>query len=265
MNTDAEKMNHLTDNITTWGTPYVDEELAASRGQNPSLRRSLATSGWLLGLNGVHLGEDLRLYPGVNTIGSSARCHVVVTAPETGRQHANLDVISGESAILYPGSSRRPLWLNDELCEQASPVCHGDVIQIGEQLFSFVTLLPVPTGENNPIIMRERLTTKTPCTAGWLIELNGSTQGRDYRLFFGENNIGSQKGLEVSIADAELKPRHCVIKRHSENWTIVPLSVTEPLLVNGISSTGTGLENGDILTFGKREFMFRCIKVVLSK
>ncbi|MEY3903106.1 MAG: Inner rane component of cytoplasmic domain [Pseudomonadota bacterium] len=265
MNTHAAKLNLPVPNNTTWGTPYVDEALAASRGQNPSLRQSLATSGWLLGLNGVHVGEDLRLYPGVNTIGASARCDVVVTAPDAGRQHAIVDVISGESAILHPGSSRRQLWLNDELCEGASPLCHGDTIQIGEQLFAFVTLLPVPSGESNTIVLRDRLTFRTPCTAGWLIELNGRAQGRDYRLFFGENHIGSQSGLEVSIADAEIKPRHCVITRHSENWTVVPLSVTEPLLVNGIPSTGTGLENGDILTFGRREFMFRCVRLVVSK
>ena len=243
----------------------ADSTLAFSRGQNPSIRDSLATSGWLLGLNGVHIGEDMRLYPGPNSIGSSARCNIIVTAPETGRQHAVIDVLSGESAVIFPGSSQRPLYVNDELCEMATPVCDGDVIQTGDQFFAFVSLLPVPSNERKVIYFRERLHAKTPCTIGWLVELNSERSGRDYRLFAGENRVGSQSGLEIYIPDPEVKERHCVITRHAENWTIVPLSVTDPLYVNGVPTTGTGLENGDIINIAGTEFLFRSIRVAFVR
>ncbi|NBX16276.1 MAG: FHA domain-containing protein [Proteobacteria bacterium] len=243
----------------------ADSTLAFSRGQNPSVRDSLATSGWLLGLNGVHIGEDMRLYPGPNSIGSSARCDVVVTAPETGRQHAVLDVLSGESAIIFPGSSQRPLYVNDEICEKATPVCDGDVIQTGDQYFAFVSLLPLPSNDRRTICFRERLNPKTPCTIGWLVEVNSARAGRDFRLFAGENRIGSQKGLEIFIPEQSVKERHCVITRHTENWTIVPLSVTDQLYVNGVPTTGTGLENGDIINIAGTEFMFRCLKVAFAR
>jgi len=244
---------------------YADSALAYSRGQNPSVRYSLTTSGWLLGLNGVHLGEDMRLYPGPNTVGSSARSNIVVTAPETGRQHAVIDVLSGESAIVYPGSSHRPLFVNDSPCEMATPLCHGDTLQIGDQLFAFIALLPVPANERKIIQLRERLHPKVLCTVGWLVELNTPDGGRDYRLFPGENRIGGQPGLEVFLPHADIRARHCVITRHPENWTIVPVSVSDPLFVNGVPSTGCGLENGDILTLGQSEFLFRSIKVGFVK
>jgi pSer/pThr/pTyr-binding forkhead associated (FHA) protein len=256
---------HFRNPMEACGAPWVDQSLAFSRGQNPSLRKALTTSGWLLGLNGVHLGEDLRLYPGTNTVGSSARCNVVVTAPETGRQHAVIDVVSGESAILQPGSTHRPLLLNGESCEKASPLCHGDVIQIGEQLFAYVPLLPVPSTAKQVIVFKERPTQNTLCTVGWLVELNGQSQGRDFRLFLGNNVIGIQPGVEVFLPEEQINPRHCIITRHPENWTIVPVALADILHVNGVPTSGTGLENGDIIKVGTREFMFRCIKVAFAK
>jgi pSer/pThr/pTyr-binding forkhead associated (FHA) protein len=243
----------------------VDEALACSRGQNPSMRHGLTTSGWLLGLNGLHIGEDLRLFPGSNVIGSSARCHVVLTAPGVGRQHAIIDVLSGESALLQPGSTQRELFLNDLACTASAPLCHGDVIRIGEQNFAYIALLPSRNDEQTTIIFKERFPTRGTCTLGWLVELAGDRVGRDFRLIQGENRIGSQRGLEVVLFDPEIQPRQAVITRHSDNWIIVPVSVSDPVFVNGVPSTGTGLHNGDIVRLGQREFLFRCLKVGFAK
>jgi pSer/pThr/pTyr-binding forkhead associated (FHA) protein len=265
MNTQRQNSNQNLPQRRLCTQVAADSTLAFSRGQNPSIRKELTTSGWLLGLNGVHLGEDMRLYPGPNSIGSSARCNVVVTAPETGRQHAVIDVLSGESAVIYPGSSRRALFVNDKLCETATPVCDGDVIRTGDQYFAFISLLPVPSNDRTIIQFRERLSPKTPCTVGWLVEISSEQTGRDYRLFPGENRIGSQNGLEIFIPDSEVKDRHAVVTRHAENWTIVPLSVVDPILVNGVPTTGTGLENGDIINIAGTEFLFRSIKVAFVR
>ncbi|MBM3382895.1 MAG: FHA domain-containing protein [Betaproteobacteria bacterium] len=243
----------------------VDEALACSRGQNPSLRNALTTSGWLLGLNGLHIGEDLRLYPGSNVIGSSARCHVVLTAPGVGRQHAIVDVLSGESALLHPGSTRRELFLNDVPCTSPAPLCHGDTVRLGEQSFAYISLLPSRKDEQTTIFFNERFPARGSCTLGWLVELAGDRVGRDFRLVQGENRIGSQRGLEVVLFDPEIQLRHAVITRHSDNWIIVPVTVSEPIYVNGVPSTGIGLQNGDIVRLGQREFLFRSIKVGFTK
>jgi pSer/pThr/pTyr-binding forkhead associated (FHA) protein len=243
----------------------VDEALACSRGQNPSLRAELTTSGWLLGLNGLHNGEDLRLYPGSNVIGSSARCDIVLTAPGVGRQHAIIDVLSGESALLQPGSTQRELFINDALCVSPAPLCHGDVLRIGEQSFAYIALLPSRKDEQTVIHFRERFPARANCTLGWLVELAGDRIGRDFRLIQGENRIGSQYGLEVVLFDPEIQPRHAIMTRHADNWIIVPVSVNEPIFVNGVPSTGTGLHNGDIVRLGQREFLFRSIKVAFAK
>lgn len=245
--------------------PNVDEALACSRGQNPSLRFPLPTSGWLIGLNGAHLGEDMRLYPGTNSVGSSARCNIVVTSPGTGRQHAVIDVLSGESAMIYPGSTQRELYVNGEICTAPSLLTHGDTLQIGEQHFAYVSLLPNSESDKKSITFLERFPTKYFCTAGWLVALNGRNQGRDYRLFPGENRVGYQPGLEVVIFDQKINQRHAVITRHAENWTIVPVTITEPILINGVPSTGTALQSGDILNFGQNEFFFRTLKLVLCR
>lgn len=247
------------------GVTCVDDALSMSRGQNPSLRFALTTSGWLLGINGAHLGEDLRLYPGINTVGAAARCHIVVTAPEIGRQHAVIDCVSAESAILSPGTSDRPLYHNNQLCTDPVTLHHGDTIQVGEQYFAYVSLLPERNSSEEATILLKERPKHLALTAGWLIELKGNAEGRDFRLIAGENRIGSQAGLEVCLADSKIKPRHCILTRHQANWTIIPLSIKDNIRINGIPSTGRGIDNGDIVSIGNHEFIFRCIKVALEK
>jgi pSer/pThr/pTyr-binding forkhead associated (FHA) protein len=176
-----------------------------------------------------------------------------------------IDVLSGESALIKPGSTQRDLFVNGVQCRSTLPLCHGDIIQIGEQFFAYVALLPGFAEDRKTIQFRDRLTSKYLFTIGWLVELTGDKEGRDYRLFPGENRIGSKPGLEVVLFDPEVKERHAVITRHQENWTIVPVSVTDPFHVNGVPSTGTVLQNGDVLRLGQREFMFRACRLAFTK
>lgn len=241
--------------------PNVDDSLARSRGQNPYLRSPLATSGWLFGLNGFHTGEDFRLYPGKNTIGASTRSDLIITGPDVSRQHATIDVLSGESAILHPGYTNKILQVNGVHCLTPTPLCHADLITIGSQSFSYVSLLCGGNEVNTPIRLRQNPAKDAQITAGWLIEVKGEREGRDYRLKFGENRVGSQCGLEVVLSSEDVPARHAVITRHDSNWTIVPVSVTEPLSINGILSTGDVLRNADVLTIGGSEFIFRSLNI----
>lgn len=242
-------------------TSEVDAALANSRGQNPCIRYPLATSGWLLGLSGFHHGEDFRLYPGVNTVGAATHCDVVVTGPNISRNHVSIDVLSGDSAIVYPGHTQNITHINGAPCQQPTPLCHGDMLTVGTQDFIYVSLIPHRNETRKPILLPFRLERNANFTAGWLIQLRGDREGRDHRLTFGENRIGSQHGLEVVLHDAGVLSRHAVITRHSDNWTIVPVSVTEPLQLNGNICTGDVLQNADVLSFGNAEYLFRSLQL----
>jgi pSer/pThr/pTyr-binding forkhead associated (FHA) protein len=242
-------------------TPNVDDAMVRSRGQNPFLRFPLATSGWLLGLDGFHFGEDFRLYPGANTIGSSARSDLIITGPEVSRHHATLEVLSGESAILYPGHTEKSLSVNGSPCHSPTPLCHADQITLGSQTFAYISLIAGRNEINKPILLKKASTLGTQITSGWLIELKGEKEGRDFRLKFGENRLGTQTGLEIVLNDPSIQKRHAVITRHTDNWTIVPVSVTEPLSINGSVSTGDVLTNANILSFGGTEFIFRPLNI----
>jgi len=239
----------------------VDDALVRSHGQNPCMRFPLATSGWLLGLDGFHFGEDFRLYPGTNTIGSSTRSDLIITGPEVSRHHATIDILSGESAILYPGFTEKTLLVNGMPCHSPTPLCHADQITIGSQTLSYISLISGNNEINKPILLKKPPSPAVNITAGWLIQLRGDKEGRDYRLKFGENRLGSKTGLEVVINDSTVPLRHAVITRHADNWTIVPVSVTEPLSINGLKNTGDVLANADVLTFGRTEFLFRSLNI----
>lgn len=237
----------------------IDAALANSCGQNPCIRYPLATSGWLLGVSGFHHGEDFRLYPGINTVGAATHCDVVVTGPNISRHHASIDVLSGDSSIVYPGQTQNSIRINGTTCQQPTPLCHGDKLTVGTQDFIYISLIPSRNELRKPILLPFRPERNTSFTAGWLIQLRGDKEGRDHRLTFGENRVGSQLGLEVVLDDVGVLARHAVITRHFDNWTIVPVSVTEPLQRNGRSCTGDVLQNADILSFGRAEYLFRSI------
>jgi pSer/pThr/pTyr-binding forkhead associated (FHA) protein len=239
----------------------IDRQLLLSHGQNPHFEKNRKLSGWLLGLNGEHLGEDLRLYEGMNSIGCSAWSDIVITSPDAGRDHAQIQILANGIAFLRPGSSHRRLWLNEAPINQSADLHHGDIILCGEQYFAFVSLLPKEQIQNKFINLGTNNEISPFCTYAWLIELISKTQKKDYRLFSEHNHLGNQKGLEIHLSDNSISETQCIISHQNNTWTIKSCASIPSLLINGTSEAQAVLLNGDHIVIGHREFVFRSFAV----
>jgi pSer/pThr/pTyr-binding forkhead associated (FHA) protein len=71
---------------------------------------------WLFMLNGRYKGEDYRLKPGKNSIGSSSRCDIVIDEEYLSSHHANINCkVQGDEVIytIIDLDSANGTYLND--------------------------------------------------------------------------------------------------------------------------------------------------------
>ena len=94
--------------------------------------------GWVVALNGEHKGEDFRLRPGKNVIGSAADCDVVLTDKKISRKHATIRYESGEFQIADLDSSNGT-FVNDEKL-QKHDLIDNDIVKLGDIELEFKCL-----------------------------------------------------------------------------------------------------------------------------
>lgn len=69
--------------------------------------------------------------------------------------------------------------------------------------------------------------------------------------------IGRLSACDVVLTDANVSRRHAELRSDGARWTVVDLGSTNGTLVNGKLAREHVLSDGDILTFGQTEMMFR--------
>jgi hypothetical protein len=169
-----------------------------------------SVSGWIVGLNGQHWGEDFRICDGSHVIGSAFTSNICITHPGISSRHAEIIIDPGAASVRDLGA-REGLFVNGQQVSSAQ-VLDGDEIALGAARFVFrasarrepgyrPTLRPRPDG---PAFRSEK--PKRVCQA-WLVGQYGPYAGQDFRLVTGENYFGSQEGLEITLVDSKLAPR----------------------------------------------------------
>jgi pSer/pThr/pTyr-binding forkhead associated (FHA) protein len=69
--------------------------------------------------------------------------------------------------------------------------------------------------------------------------------------------IGRMSSNDVVLADSNVSRRHAELRRDLEGWLLVDLGSTNGTLVNGKLAREHRLRNGDKLTFGTSELVFK--------
>ena len=208
--------------------------------------------GWLVAMDGAHLGEDFRLCQGSNVVGAGVDVDVAVTSPGMSSKHARItcfgrggevEDIGGKGGVVINGEPVRLAALQD-----------GDDLRFGGCRFIFRTAARFEPGYRPSY--RPRPATKPVQTVlerryimGWLVARNGELIGRDFRLVRGDNRIGSAPDIEIHLVDAALTELACVIRCDSEG---VHLMIPSP--ENQGLQKSRALLDSDELSVGTHEF-----------
>jgi len=98
-------------------------------------RRPGNTVGWIVARSGDHKGEDFRLKPGKNVIGSASDADIVLTDKKISRKHCTIRYEGGEFQIADLDSSNGTFVNEDRV--QKHELIDNDVIKLGDIEFKF--------------------------------------------------------------------------------------------------------------------------------
>ena len=96
--------------------------------------------GWLVCVEGYHLGEDFRLKTGRNSIGRAGSMDVALTGDNSVSRGKHAIVIydpENRRFLAQPGDARELCYLNDELVLSAVELAAKDILKVGATKLMF--------------------------------------------------------------------------------------------------------------------------------
>ena len=88
--------------------------------------------------NGNHRGQDFRLYPGKNVVGTAADCDLVVTDPYLSARHMTISYENGNFVALDL-DSKNGTYVNQKRITKEELI-DNDTIRLGKTEFKFKSL-----------------------------------------------------------------------------------------------------------------------------
>lgn len=248
-----------------WGVGTIQQKGLShtlSRLQSPVGFHGPKTAGWLVFLNGAHRGEDMRVPVGESKVGSSWSSDIILTGPGIGSLHAFLRMGIGEATVV-PAAANREIRVDNIQIAGPTPLTDGSLISMGDlhAVMRFaVAMTPgyIPPDIVKPLNLPSQDAPKV-MTCGWLVMTRGSLMGQDFRLVNGSNRIGSDTGLEVSIADQNFIKEAVVLDCSQQKGCVVKsISEGRAVKVNGgVSEIGKVLRDSDLLAVDHLEMLVK--------
>ena len=95
---------------------------------------------------------------------------------------------------------------------------------------------------------------------GWLVSFTWNKEGQDYQLREGKTLIGAENKCDITVGDGEVSAHHATILYRGEKFRIKDEFSTNGTIINGNEITDqVELNDGDTITVGNTEFLFRSI------
>lgn len=220
------------------------------------------TAAWIVFLNGAHRGEDIRFPVGESKVGSSWTSDVVLTGIGIGSHHATIRMGMGEGSII-PAAANREIRINNQLIHGPSDLPDGVLLSIGDLhgVVRYATQFSPGYRPPEPVRPASMPTQAAPkfMTCGWLVVNRGPLMGQDFRVVNGVNRIGSQPGLEISIADPHLLAEAMTLECSAAKGCILKsVSGERAVKVNGsVCELGKVLRDSDIIAIDHVEMLLK--------
>lgn len=95
---------------------------------------------------------------------------------------------------------------------------------------------------------------------GWVVVLDGVHKGRDFKLFNGQNRVGTDADMEVVLTDPYVSSHHATIVFTDEGlYRMADAGSTNGTMVNGKRVMQTQIVDNDTLRFGRTLLRFKAL------
>lgn len=95
---------------------------------------------------------------------------------------------------------------------------------------------------------------------GWLVSFTWNSEGQDYQLREGKTLLGADNTCDIVVGDSEVSGHHTTILNRGGKFRIKDEFSTNGTRIDGNEiEEQTELEDGNTITIGKTDFLFRKI------
>ena len=93
----------------------------------------------------------------------------------------------------------------------------------------------------------------------WMVGERGEERGRTHQINGERVIIGADQTCDVPISDQHASDRHASIRFSEGQFTIADLDSTNGTRVNGESVLRQSLQDGDRISIGSSDWVFKCV------
>lgn len=94
---------------------------------------------------------------------------------------------------------------------------------------------------------------------GWVVILNGTGKGQDFRLVTGKNVMGTAADCDIVLPDKYMSSRHAVLRHEEGTFMLVDLDSTNGTYVNEHKVSKEELIDNDRIRLGRTELKFKSL------
>ena len=130
------------------------------------------------------------------------------------------------------------------------------VLESSEEFSEKTTLISREPFPQKP----ERLVkTRKPHFFAWLVSLEGTDKGKDYRILKEKTSIGKQDDSDIVIKRDFISRNHAVLTYEDQKFVLTDLHSTNHTYVNEEKISRRILRDDDRIKFGETVYKFKCL------
>ena len=118
---------------------------------------------------------------------------------------------------------------------------------------------PMLAGDKTMAIDIEKLAGPQKRLVGWLVVMEGTQKGQDFRLYEGANSIGAAADTDVVITDDYLSARHATIRFEDGTYEMIDAGSTNGSYLNEKKISKEELVDNDTLRLGRTQLRFKAL------
>lgn len=97
--------------------------------------------------------------------------------------------------------------------------------------------------------------------AGWVVVLDGSDKGKDFRIREGQNSIGSDPSCDIVVSHITISGKHASLRVQDGKFFLTDLDSTNGTYLNSVVEriAREEIKDNDQFRLGEVTFKFKCI------